>query len=100
MFASWSALRWTAELCLAADGTTTLQAVCNKLATYGLGSIVEACDSAVPFFAGSLRDMAEEGALGLRCSAACCTLYNLLGGRAVVHKHLCPTLVAFAQHVT
>ena len=72
VFASWSAMRGTARLCSAADGRTTLQAVCNRLATYGLGSIVEACDTAVPFFAGALRDMADQGAPALRCTAACC----------------------------
>ena len=36
--------------------------VLATLADAGLGSIVEACDSAVPFIVGSLRDWADKGA--------------------------------------
>ena len=38
-----------------------MQAVYEKLASNDLGSIVEACDSAVPFLAGLLRDWADRG---------------------------------------
>ena len=34
----------------------------QKLAQNGLGSLVEACDSAAPVLAGSLHDWADQGA--------------------------------------
>lgn len=39
-------------------------------ASNGLGSIVEACCSAVPFLAGSLHDWADQGAHALQAAAA------------------------------
>ena len=55
-----------AASCLSTDLTRAPQAACQKLATLHLGSIVEACDFAVPFLVGSLQDWADAGAPGLR----------------------------------
>ena len=46
-----------------------LQVALQKLAVIGMGSIVEACDSAVPFLVGSLQHWADVGALGSSCTA-------------------------------
>ena len=45
--------------------------MCFRLASNGLGSIVEACDSAAPFLAGCLRDWADTGALVLQLNLLC-----------------------------
>ena len=42
--------------------TYASQTACQRLVFCGLGSIVEACDSAVPFLVGSLRAWADSGA--------------------------------------
>lgn len=58
---------------LQSDMAHALQAVrmCYRLAYDGLGSIVEACDSAPEFLVGCLRDWADTGALVLQTSALC-----------------------------
>ena len=58
-------------MCIGADVADALQAVrmCSRLASYGLGSIVEACDSAPDFLVGCLQDWADTGALELQISA-------------------------------
>lgn len=60
-----------AESCVA-------QAACQRLAHSELGSIVEACGSAVPFLAGSLCAWADKGALALQCMSPARILCHML----------------------
>ena len=50
---------------------TAPQGVCHHLAQREMGSLVEACSSAVPFFVEWLRDWADTGALVLHPPALC-----------------------------
>ena len=61
---------------LQSDMANALQAVrmCFRLAIAGLGSIVEACDSAPEFLVGCLRDWADTGALVLQTTALCASV--------------------------
>ena len=45
--------------------------MCYRLASNGLGSIVEACDTAEDFLVGCLQDWADTGALVLQTTALC-----------------------------
>lgn len=77
-----------AESCLSADLTHAPQAACQKLATLRLGSIVKACDSAVPFLVGSLQDWADAGSPGLRCLVAGHTCMQRLSWELHMHASL------------
>ena len=50
---------------------TQVMEACQTLAASGLGSIVEACDSALPLFLGALRNWADPGAHVIAHSLLC-----------------------------
>ena len=68
LLAVWPTLVASAMSWLSTYPTSEFQAACEALASNGLGAIVEACGSAVPYLVGSLRDWGFSGALALECT--------------------------------
>ena len=88
--------------CIGLDRSSASQATkaCQTIATSGLGSIVEACDSAMPFLLGMLQNWADPGAHVIAQSFLCtaCTTFHL-------RQHACQCVVersadAYACNVT